>query len=46
VIVGYWHGWAHWLFGFQWFSRRRPQCWVFRWIVALGPYDIRWRIRP
>lgn len=45
MIDANWNGWGCWMFGFIWHSRRAPQAWVFRWIVSLGPFDLRWRLR-
>ena len=45
MIVCHWHGWRHWMIGMSWNTNKSPKCWVFRWIVALGPFDIRWLAR-
>jgi hypothetical protein len=42
MVAFYWHGWRHWLFGVQWFQRGQA-AWIFRWILSLGPFDVRWR---
>lgn len=44
MIAFFWYGWTCWLFGFEYFPKRAPQAWAYRWRLALGPFDIRWRL--
>jgi hypothetical protein len=43
MVAFYWHGWAHWMFGFEYLPKRAGIAWAFRWILGLGPCDLRWR---
>ena len=39
-----WRGWNQWLIGFI-YHRENGVCWLWRWLVAVGPFDIGWRVR-